>query len=80
MRERNYYYDSSVPRSCDNIGCDVTLLYAHWSIINSNVEEVNKQPERLKAWYILATGNIPRLYLNNPHDSLTTLKHAVQEL
>ena len=34
------------PRSHDNIGSDVTLLYAHWSILYSNVEEVDMQPEK----------------------------------
>ena len=29
----------------DNIGCDVTLLFAHWSTLNLNVEEVDKQFE-----------------------------------
>ena len=31
IRERNYC--SIAPRSHDNVGCDVTLLYAHWSIL-----------------------------------------------
>ena len=43
MRERKSY--SIAPRTCDNVGCDIILTYAHRSILNSNVEEVDKQPE-----------------------------------
>ena len=35
---------SIAPRSCENAGHDVILLYAHWSILNLNVQKVDKQP------------------------------------
>ena len=44
MREQTYY--STDRRSRENVGRDVTFLHAHWSIRNSNVEEVDKQPEK----------------------------------
>ena len=46
MREHKYYSISF--RSCENVGHDVTLLYAHWSVFTSNIKElkVDKQPKK----------------------------------
>ena len=46
MKEQKYY--GMAPRSRDNIGHDVILLYAHWSILNLNVEEEDKQPNKAR--------------------------------
>ena len=51
--EQNYY--SIAPRSCDNIGRDLTLPHAHWSILNLNVEEAE---EKHSTCSVIITPNI----------------------
>ena len=59
-REQKYY--SMAHRSRDTVRCVVNLLYAHWSILNLSVEEVDKQTKKHGS-YIQCMGETRVLYI-----------------